>query len=286
MKSSGCGKHQVSKDDITRGLRELGLRAGDLVVVHSSLSSFGYVVGGADAVIDSLLETVAEQGTLIMPSHTGCKKDGFESYDPETTPVRKSIGRIPDTFWRRPQVIRGTYPPRHPWAATGLMARRLITFSEDTPIEVGHYADILCAVAELDGYVLLLGCLNRNSTSIHSAQSAAFRAVEGIARPKREFLRSNPKRPEDFDQLDEPLRESGVMQMGRIAGAEIRLMRSRDLFAVVRRVYETRYRDRPVGPSTLNDVADPASRDAKLKAVVKELKALKGGAGRGDGTSV
>jgi len=44
----------VSKEDIKAGLRKLGLKKGDIVGVHSSLSSFGYVEGGADAVIDSL----------------------------------------------------------------------------------------------------------------------------------------------------------------------------------------------------------------------------------------
>jgi len=36
----------VTKDDIIRGLRQLGLRQGDVVHVHSSLSSFGQVEGG------------------------------------------------------------------------------------------------------------------------------------------------------------------------------------------------------------------------------------------------
>ena len=44
----------LSRDDLVHGLRRIGLRAGYHVVVHSSLSSFGYVEGGADAVIDAL----------------------------------------------------------------------------------------------------------------------------------------------------------------------------------------------------------------------------------------
>lgn len=276
MSSDSCDKPRVNKSDITRGLCDLGLGLGDLVVVHSSLSSFGHVVGDANTVIDSLLETVGDRGTVIMPSHTDCKKNDIAAYDPQTTPVRKNIGLIPDTFWRRTEVIRGNFPPRHPWAAAGMMAQRLITFSEKHPIEAGHYADVLCAIADLDGYVLLLGCLNRSNTSIHSAQAAAFHAVEGIARPKWEFLRSRPKRPEDFDQLDGPLREAGAMRMGQIGGAEIRLMRSRDLFAAVRQVYELRHRDPGAALSTFDDIANPSSFDVKLEAVVNELKAFKG----------
>jgi len=41
------------------------------VVVHSSLSSFGYVEGGADAVIDALEEVITPEGTLVMPTFSG-----------------------------------------------------------------------------------------------------------------------------------------------------------------------------------------------------------------------
>lgn len=91
---------------------------------------------------------------------------------------------------------------------------REIGLREGHPVAAGQYKDILTAVADLDGHVLLLGCRNRNNASIHSAQAATFLAVEGIPRAKREFLRSLPKRPEDFDQLDEPLIEAGAMRVG------------------------------------------------------------------------
>ena len=50
------------------GLRALGVGAGDLIQVHSSLSSLGYVEGGAAAVGDALLEAVAPGGTVMVPT--------------------------------------------------------------------------------------------------------------------------------------------------------------------------------------------------------------------------
>jgi hypothetical protein len=50
----------VTKEEIKRGLEKLGLKTGSIVMVHSSLSSFGYVEGGADAVIDALFEVVGK----------------------------------------------------------------------------------------------------------------------------------------------------------------------------------------------------------------------------------
>jgi len=61
---------RVSKEDIKASLRELRLKEGDMVGVHSSLSSFGYVEGGVDAVFDALLEVVGEEGTVVMPTYS------------------------------------------------------------------------------------------------------------------------------------------------------------------------------------------------------------------------
>tara|TARA_Y100000588_G_scaffold211902_1_gene226022 strand:+ start:4611 stop:5606 length:996 start_codon:yes stop_codon:yes gene_type:complete len=268
---TSVGTH-VSQADICRGLQALGLQSGDLVVTHSSLSSFGYVEGGAAAVVDALLETVGTAGTLIMPSHTGLGKYDFGAYDPSKTPVRKAIGAIPDTFWRRPGVRRGNYPPRHPWAAKGPLASPLIEYSEGHPIAAGHCLDILVAVADLGGYVLLLGCMNRNNTSMHSAQVTAFNELEDACKPKREFLRSSPKRPEDFDAVDQPLRHAGAVEITRIGDAVIQLMRSRDLFDVVKKMYISHYRTAGGNESILEDIPDPDGIRGCYAGLMQTLK--------------
>ena len=58
----------VSKDQIINGLRELGIKLGMELEVHSSLSSFGYVEGGAATVIQALQETVGLEGSIFMPA--------------------------------------------------------------------------------------------------------------------------------------------------------------------------------------------------------------------------
>ena len=54
----------VSKEEIVKGLIAFGLKNRDIVLVHSSLSSFGYVDGGPNAVIDALLEAVGKEGFI------------------------------------------------------------------------------------------------------------------------------------------------------------------------------------------------------------------------------
>ena len=43
----------VTPDDITTALKDIGLRKGQTVMVHTSLSSLGYVCGGAQSVIEA-----------------------------------------------------------------------------------------------------------------------------------------------------------------------------------------------------------------------------------------
>jgi len=51
-------------------LQKLGVVNGDILLIHSSLSSMGWVIGGAEAVVLALLQAVGENGTLVMPAQT------------------------------------------------------------------------------------------------------------------------------------------------------------------------------------------------------------------------
>lgn len=51
-------------------LREVGLEKGDAVMVHTSLKRMGYVCGGAQTVIEALMEVVGENGTIMMPTQS------------------------------------------------------------------------------------------------------------------------------------------------------------------------------------------------------------------------
>lgn len=66
----------VTAQDITGTLRGLGVQAGDILVVHSSLSAFGHVAGGTGAVVDACLEAAGAGGTVLMPTFTRYEPGG------------------------------------------------------------------------------------------------------------------------------------------------------------------------------------------------------------------
>ena len=70
----------ITKDIIIKELTAIGLEKGDVVMVHTSLKSMGYVCGGAQAVIEALIEVVGENGTIMMPTQSWkilTRKKGF-----------------------------------------------------------------------------------------------------------------------------------------------------------------------------------------------------------------
>jgi aminoglycoside 3-N-acetyltransferase len=178
----------VTVDRLVDDLRTLGLSAGDAVVVHSSLSSLGWVAGGAPTVVDALLDVVTDEGTLAMPTHSTQLSDpepwqlppvpeswhddvreGSAPYRPAVTPTR-GMGAVAEWFRNYPGVRRS----RHPcvsFAARGADAEYVTeTHAYDYPL--GEDSP-LARLYELDAAVLLLGTGHDTNTSLHLAEHRA-----------------------------------------------------------------------------------------------------------------
>ncbi|MHB1151345.1 MAG: AAC(3) family N-acetyltransferase [Eubacteriales bacterium] len=90
-------KPKVSKEDIVRSFYEAGVNTSDIVLIHSSLKSFGYVLGGPLTVIDAAKQAVGESGTVVFP--TLVQKDfanAYKNWDVKKSP--SDVGMITETF--------------------------------------------------------------------------------------------------------------------------------------------------------------------------------------------
>lgn len=108
----------INKKDIIKGLKQLGIGPGMILEVHSSLSSFGYVEGGAMTVIDAIKEVVTERGTIFMPALSLSKEMELTEEDKAmgiTVKIkvlsrnadRTAMGIIADTFRKLPDTYTG-----------------------------------------------------------------------------------------------------------------------------------------------------------------------------------
>ena len=59
---------RVTFDDIVDALHRLDIGPGNVTYMHSSLSSMGFVEGGADTVIDAFLHVLGPEGTFSVPT--------------------------------------------------------------------------------------------------------------------------------------------------------------------------------------------------------------------------
>lgn len=123
-------KQLVLKQDILAAFRELGMQPEMTVMVHTSLSSLGYVCGGAPTVIEALLEAVGSEGTIMMPTQSWKNldpevgvhpevsedewqtiRDNWPAYDKRTTPTQ-TMGAVAELFRQWPGSLRSDHPAR------------------------------------------------------------------------------------------------------------------------------------------------------------------------------
>lgn len=159
-------------DQLVQAFLSIGIQKGDVLALHSSLSSLGNVEGGADTVIEALQEVVTEKGTLLMPTHSGNLSCYMNvGYHPAKSGCKEITGIIPDTFWRKEGVLRSKHPS-HSTAAWGNQAHWFLehhspatyAFEKNTPFH---------KVAMAGGKILLLGVKNTRNSSIHVSEYLA-----------------------------------------------------------------------------------------------------------------
>lgn len=228
----------LTQHEIEEGLLALGLQPGAIVVVHSSLSSLGPVCGGANAVIDALVETLGPDGTLLMPTHPA--RDG-RTFDPDTIP--SDMGVISETFRLRPGVLRSRHP-YHPVAGYGARAEEILSDHEQSAAPDGPETPYGRLIT-LGGKVLHVGCDLDTMTLLHTVEAELdlpylrelemeYVAEDGEIRSMT--IRRCPGGHRGgvlkFDRL---FRAEGAMAVGTVGPAVCRLIDARRAAAVMRR---------------------------------------------------
>jgi aminoglycoside 3-N-acetyltransferase len=236
----------LTRNDILKGLKAIGVRRGMRIMVHSSLSSFGKVEGGSKTVIRALMAAVGTKGTIMMPSFnhaTIFDSRGRGIYDPRTTPTTN--GTIPDAFWRMPGVRR-SLNPTHPFSCWGRDAGRYTARHHET-LEMGKDSP-LGLLAHDGGRQLNLGTTHETTTAKHVAEtmrrvpclgyrteSYAVRVPGGRIRMLRSWSWREKECPltESGKLIEDEMERAGTQVKGRIGGCAVTFMKIADILDAV-----------------------------------------------------
>ena len=174
----------IGRAELKSAFAELGL-AGQPIIAHASLKKLGFINGGPQTMLETMLGSFA---ALVMPTHTyktmvtpqlGPPNNGIQ-YDEETSanrvmaepfhpdmPADKMMGILPEALRTHPSAMR-TMHPILSFAGIGADAALATQtlFNPLTPIG---------ALAEAQGWVLLIGVDHTVNTSIHYAEQLAGR---------------------------------------------------------------------------------------------------------------
>lgn len=232
-------------ETLKNDFRQLGLKPGMTIIVHSSLSSLGWVCGGSVTVIQALMDIITPNGTLVMPTHSGEYSDpatwekppvpsdwwsiireNMPAFDPQITPTR-GMGKIVETFRNFPKVSR-SYHPEVSFAAWGKHAET-ITKNHSLDYSLGEFSP-LARLYDLDGWVLLLGVTYDSCTCLHLAEYRVPHKKETLRgtvvlegdRPIWKTYQDIEVKNDYFNQIGTAFEQTQAVKISAVGSAEAR----------------------------------------------------------------
>lgn len=240
-----------NKEVLKENLKAMGLKSGDRIMVHSSMKSIGSVDGGADAVVDALIEYFSE-GMVMMPVHTWAQMSAeYNVFDPEKE--SGCVGIIPNIFYKRQGVVRSLHPT-HSIAAYGEGAEEYIKGEENctTPCTPGGCWDRL---RNINAKILLIGVNHVKNTYIHAVEEALnvperftaeptlfkIKMPDGTVKEVQMYRHYNVHTAhisESFQKLAVAYEENGVARNVRFGDAECILCDAEGIYNVTKKVLD------------------------------------------------
>lgn len=172
---------KLSQAELENNLMQLGVQPGMALEVHCSLSSFGTLDGGAEALIEMLMRLVGSDGAIVMPSFRLSKDFPLTDEDRALGLTKKirildeneeesGMGIVSDTFRKRPDVVTGD----------GLF--RVSAWGKDAD----KHSTGLAHLIENEGMALLLGVDIYRLSAMHYVEDALPEDIRERFKPSKE----------------------------------------------------------------------------------------------------
>ena len=222
--------------------KRIGLEEKDVVFLHSSFKSFGGVEGGPQTVIDALISTLGNEGTLIVPRFNFDFSTHNTPWDIRTTPSQTGVI---SEFVRKDPRSFSVFHPIYSFSIIGKHAKELVkhrykgSYSKDS---IFHKLRIL------DAKILQIDRVYKGTTMFHYVEEMLgvdyryFKNFTGIVTNENGRSYEDTfniyvlNREQNFFTYVQPigkiLEEKGVMKIDRIGDATTWYMKAEDMYRV------------------------------------------------------
>ncbi len=242
---------EIGKERLVGDLKRMGIEEGDCLGLGVSLKSIGYVQGGPNTLIDALMESVGDDGTIFFPAHSRgfrlcilkpgkqiSTRDGSTLrpwnyiYEPSATPP--ITGLVPTTLWKRD----GSYRSRHPInsiVALGKDAYYLTKRHDEMAPPFSPYSTLV----DMVGKVLFIGLDGRLVSIRHEAQHLAgltdnFPDIMGVRYRRKNgsiglYKRGPSGCTRRLSELNEELFQRGLLSRGKLGEADCSIGKAKEI---------------------------------------------------------
>lgn len=172
----------ITIEDVKRVLKNIGIQNGDVLEVHASMKSIGFLLGGANTLLDAILETIGFEGTLVMSAHSTDNSEPAYFQNPPVDvslyqTIRENIpgfkgkfddlngmGQLAIALQKRPSV----YFSNHPQVSMMAHGKHAKWITQSHPLnDMFGLKSPLAKMVELKTKVLLIGVEYDSCTGMH-----------------------------------------------------------------------------------------------------------------------
>jgi aminoglycoside 3-N-acetyltransferase len=246
--------HVLDRAGIVAVLRGLGIKPGDTLLVHSSLSRLGYVAGGVDAVVKALQEAVGEDGTLGAPTFWIADPNAAEDgalFD--AVQGKSQLGIVSERIRQLPGAMRSLHPT-HSATFVGPHAEDLTAEHHRDETPAGAHSPYR-KLGLFGGKILLLGASLEYLTSFHTIEDELAHFPFQIYEPGRKRFRVLTSKGEELTlharvhspetarlrqcvKMESHLLAAGAMIKGAIGKGEAIVLDAKGLHEALHRLCE------------------------------------------------
>lgn len=246
----------ITRTDLQQQLLTCGFKKGDILEIHASIKAIGYILGGAQTLLDAIIDVIGIEGTLIMAAqvydnsepaffeHPPIPVESYASFRKHHPAFRNKLDNIRHMGdLARAMMIRpNSYMSDHPQDAFIAMGKyaKWITQNHSLNAQLGPDSP-LGKMLELKSKLVLIGVNYDNATGMHLGEHLSgvrpniLQGARVLVHGESQWVQFNglDYDSDDFIKPGELLEKRGLVKFSSLGKAEVKIFNLSDATDVV-----------------------------------------------------